>query len=51
MNPRNAALVLAFALALAGCASRNLDSEREWQRAQCANIIDSEARDKCMKSL
>lgn len=37
------------ALALAGCASRGNDSEREWQRAECNRIIDEDARDRCIK--
>ena len=47
------ALVLGLAtLALAGCASsgRN-DSEREWQRAECNRIIDSEGRQRCLKRI
>ena len=37
------------ALALAGCAARGNDSEREWQRAECNRIIDDDARDRCIK--
>ena len=37
------------ALALAGCAARGNDSEREWQRAECTRIIDDDARQRCMK--
>ena len=37
------------ALALAGCAARGNDSEREWQRAECNRIIDEDARDRCIK--
>jgi hypothetical protein len=48
---KKAVFILLAPLVLASCAGSRLDSEREWQRAQCANIIDSEARDKCMKSL
>lgn len=36
-------------LAVAGCAARGNDSEREWQRAECNRIIDADARDRCMK--
>jgi hypothetical protein len=45
------AFILLAALLLAACAGSRLDSEREWQRAQCAHIIDQEARDKCLKNL
>ena len=37
------------ALALAGCAARGNESEREWQRAECNRIIDEDARNRCMK--
>ena len=37
------------ALALAGCAARGNDSEREWQRAECNRILDEDARDRCIK--
>jgi hypothetical protein len=43
------ALALVAALLLPGCASSRNSSEREWQRAQCDQIIDKEARDKCME--
>ncbi|HEY2628220.1 MAG TPA: hypothetical protein VGI57_03800 [Usitatibacter sp.] len=36
----------------AGCASSSSSknsSEREWARAECRNIIDSEARAKCLE--
>jgi len=42
--------VFASALALCGCASSsNLDSGREWQRAECNRIIDNESRVRCLK--
>ena len=37
------------ALALAGCAARGNESEREWQRAECNRIIDEDSRDRCIK--
>ena len=37
------------ALALAGCAARGNESEREWQRAECNRILDEDARLRCMK--
>ena len=42
-------LALAVALVLPGCASSRNSSEREWQRAQCNQIIDKDARDKCVE--
>ena len=45
---RVAAIMLLLA-ALVGCASSRNSSEAEWQRAQCAQVIDSEAREKCME--
>jgi hypothetical protein len=42
-------VMLGLAVALAGCAARGDDSEREWQRAECNRIIDSDARTRCMK--
>lgn len=41
-------LVLA-ALLLPGCAAPGNSSEREWQRAQCGQIIDKDAQEKCVK--
>jgi hypothetical protein len=49
---------LAFALAamlalgaLAGCGlpTKKNDSEREWAKAECRQILDSEARTKCLE--
>jgi len=45
------ALVLAILLALPGCASPGTDSQTEWDRAQCNQIIDSAAREKCLERL
>jgi hypothetical protein len=45
------ALVLATLLVLPGCASRASDSETEWDRAQCNQIIDRTAREKCLERL
>jgi hypothetical protein len=46
-----AALVMPLAIGVAGCASSssNNSSEREWARAECRNIIDGEARSKCLE--
>jgi hypothetical protein len=47
-----ALLVLALALvppSLGACASRVPDSERAWQRAQCGQVIDTDAREKCLE--
>jgi hypothetical protein len=46
-----AACAVLLALGAAGCESspsRNA-SEREWARAECRNIIDGEARTKCLE--
>ena len=41
---------LLVAAVLAGCASgRGDDSAREWQRAQCNSVVDSDARERCLK--
>ena len=37
------------ALLTACAAGRGDDSEREWQRAECNRVIDSDARARCMK--
>ena len=42
-------LALVAALLLAGCATTRNSSESEWQRAQCRQIIDKEALEKCME--
>lgn len=44
-------LLLALLAVIAGCAmDRNRNSsEREWARAECNNIIDREARQKCLR--
>lgn len=42
--------IVAFAALGAGCASAyKNDSEREWAKAECRNIIDNEARTKCLE--
>ena len=46
---KTALLALLAAALLAGCASRATTSEREWQRGQCAQVIDKEAREKCLE--
>jgi hypothetical protein len=42
------ALTLA-ALLLPGCAGTGGTSEAQWQRGQCAQIVDRDAREKCIK--
>ncbi|HEX4780247.1 MAG TPA: hypothetical protein VH301_05810 [Usitatibacter sp.] len=44
-----ALLALCLAAPLAGCASSAHSSEREWAAAECGQIIDGEARKKCME--
>lgn len=43
--------MLAFAALLAaGCASsRKSESEREWAKSECRQILDSDARTKCLE--
>ena len=50
---KNAPLVLAILAALIppGCVSRATDSQTEWDRAQCNQIIDRAAREKCLERL
>ena len=46
------ALAIAFVATLlcaTGCASRAHSSEAAWQRAQCNQINDEEARKKCLQ--
>ena len=43
------AIALALAALLPACASRPSSSEIEWQRGQCNQINDREAREKCLK--
>jgi hypothetical protein len=43
-------IALLLAATLAACASsRGDDSAREWQRAQCNGVVDSDARERCLK--
>jgi hypothetical protein len=52
MNKPAALIVAMLATALLGaaCASeRKSESEREWARAECRQILDSEARTKCLE--
>ena len=37
------------ALLLTGCASNADSSAREWERAQCNQVIDPEAREHCIE--
>jgi hypothetical protein len=48
---RRLLLLLTLSTVIAGCAmDRNRNSsEREWARAECNNIIDREARQKCLR--
>jgi len=46
-----AALLLAVVLVLPGCVGRASDSQTEWDRAQCNQIIDRAAREKCLERL
>jgi hypothetical protein len=50
---KRAFLLAAFAaLLLPGCASSRIDaSEREWARGQCGQVIDPEAREKCLRRI
>ena len=43
------AVALGMVTLLAGCAAAGNDSEREWQRAECNRVIDSDARERCIK--
>ena len=45
------AVAIAFlgATLLAGCMARGNSSEAAWQRAQCNQINDEEARKKCLQ--
>jgi len=41
---------LAFALLAPACAGpRPSDSELAWQRGQCAQVVDRDAREQCLK--
>jgi hypothetical protein len=40
---------LAAAMLCACAGSRGDDSAREWQRAQCNGVVDSDARERCLK--
>ena len=47
--PRACALIAVATLCVASaCAPRPSRSELEWQRAQCAQILDKEARERCL---
>src|ERR1700740_2203083 len=43
------ALLCAGLAPLAGCASSAHSSEREWAAAECGQVIDAEARKKCLE--
>ncbi len=49
-NARLVFVILA-ALLLPSCASPRTDSQTEWDRAQCNQIIDRAAREKCIERL
>jgi hypothetical protein len=42
-------VLLVVAAILPSCAGSRSTSEREWARAQCDQVIDSEARKKCLE--
>ena len=44
-----ALLACAALAAAAGCASTKNESEREWAKAECRQILDSDARTKCLE--
>jgi len=44
-----AALLLSFALAAGGCAGTGSSSDTAWRRGQCGQIVDREAREKCIE--
>lgn len=48
-SPPLPALAIAVLLLLPGCAGTRDASEAQWQRGQCAQIVDREAREKCLK--
>ena len=43
------AVLACSALLAAACATRKGESEREWAKAECRQILDSEARSKCLE--
>jgi len=42
-------VLLVMAAILPSCASPRSASEREWARAQCDQVIDSDSRKKCLE--
>jgi hypothetical protein len=49
-NPGVWAVLLLAAFLVPACATSDKDvSAREWQRNECNQIIDGEARERCMK--
>jgi outer membrane murein-binding lipoprotein Lpp len=51
MNATAIAAVFLAVLLLPGCASTGKSSEAEWQRAQCGQINDQIAREKCLRGV
>jgi hypothetical protein len=49
LGPSFIALALTLAALLPGCADTRDASEAQWQRGQCAQIVDRDAREKCIK--
>ena len=42
-------LLVSFLLLTGGCAAPSASSDTEWRRGQCGQIVDREAREKCME--
>ena len=49
MSTRIPALLVLLATLCACAGPRPSKSELEWQRGQCAQVIDREAREKCLE--
>ena len=46
---KTAALLMSLALMAGGCAAPSTSSDTEWRRGQCGQIVDRDAREKCME--
>jgi hypothetical protein len=44
-----AAMLVAALLGVACASTRKSESEREWAKAECRQILDNEARAKCLE--
>ena len=42
-------MLLSFALAVGACAGTGSSSDTAWRRGQCGQIVDREAREKCIE--